>query len=122
MAITLFIDTNVFVQCLDLKDLTPQAWAEVTGEGDISIVVPRTVIRQIDSLKNDGRERRRAKRARSAYSILSTLALKDETGQEVIREASPRIILSVAPPLNPTRSKPSNLDLESADAKIVEEA
>jgi PIN domain len=108
-------------QCFDLKNLTDQSWAEITNEKDISIVVPRTVIRQIDSLKNDGRERRRAKRARDAYRSLSRLALKAEGPHEVIRDSSPRLVLSVAFRLDPKRSKPADLDLESSDAKIVEE-
>jgi predicted ribonuclease YlaK len=97
MAITLFVDTNVFLQCHDLKDLSPSAWDEVTGESEIFVVVARTVIREIDNLKNDGKERR-AKRARRVYSFLSQLALKDGSPQEVIRESSPRLILSIAPP------------------------
>jgi hypothetical protein len=63
MAITLFVVTP------RVKDLDPAVWAEVTDESEISVVVARTAIREIDKLKNDGRERRRAKRARRSLGV-----------------------------------------------------
>ena len=83
MAITLFVDTNVFLQChRDLKDLGPDAWAEVTCEEKITVVIARTVIREIDNLKNDGKERCGSSEPEEPIRFFSQLALKDGSPQE----------------------------------------
>jgi rRNA-processing protein FCF1 len=61
----LFLDTNVFIQCLSLEELP---WNDLFPEkSEIQLVVPRVVIAELDRLKNDV-SARRSKRARYAAS------------------------------------------------------
>jgi hypothetical protein len=52
-----WLDTIVLVACRDLKDLDGLDWAPITREDEIHIIVPDTVNREIDKLKEDARSR-----------------------------------------------------------------
>jgi rRNA-processing protein FCF1 len=54
---TCLIDTNVLVACRDLEDLDGFDSAPITREDEIHIIVPDTVNREIDKLKENGRSR-----------------------------------------------------------------
>jgi hypothetical protein len=45
-----FLDTNVFLECKNLEDLD---WKNAVGADDIRLVVPMTVVNELDKLKND---------------------------------------------------------------------
>lgn len=47
-----FIDTNVILQCLSLSQLP---WFEIDKSGPVLVLVTPTVLREVDSKKNDGR-------------------------------------------------------------------
>lgn len=119
--ITVALDTNVFLQCKDLKELKKEDWAEITDANTIRALVPRTVVREVDKLKNDGREKRRSKRARAAYTLFAELALKEGGPSKIVRESNPKLEICLFPPADANRSRPSDLDLTYPDAKIVDE-
>jgi hypothetical protein len=114
------IDTNALVSCRDLKDLDKKEWASITQEDEIHIIVPHTVNREIDKLKEDGRARRRADRARMANTLLKELAITG--GPKVIRAANPKISISLAPVFNKKHPEIAEFDLDSEDARIVAES
>jgi PIN domain len=113
----LFADTNLFLQC---KALSQISWVEVAAGGqDITILVPATVQREIDRLKGDGNGRR-ALRARTANGILREI-LRSADEEEVLRENNPRVVLRIAPRAAERRIY-AELDLQWPDDQIVAEA
>lgn len=117
---TFFIDTNVLVACRDVKDLDQQAWAPITQDPDIHLIVPHTVNREIDKLKEDGRARRRASRARLANTLIKELALTDSS--KVVRVANPKISIALAPVFNRRHAAIADFELDNEDSRIVAEA
>ncbi len=67
---TIFLDTNVFLHCRDLKDLP---WEELSeGEDALSLLVPRATQREIDNFKGQG-STRRSKRAKIASEYFNKI-------------------------------------------------
>ena len=74
MRIVLFLDTNVYVHCRPLEEIEWDRWRRAQGsdvEG-IDLVVPRTVIEELDKLKDRRESRRVADRARKALGQIET--------------------------------------------------
>jgi hypothetical protein len=117
---TFFIDTNVLVACRDLKDLDQLAWSPITQGSEIHLIIPHTVNREIDKLKEDGRARRRADRARLVNTLIKKIALTDSL--QVVRIANPKISIALAPILNKRHVAIENFDLDNEDSRIVAEA
>jgi rRNA-processing protein FCF1 len=63
----LFLDTNIYLHYQDIEQVD---WASVVNDGNITIVVPRIVIREIDKHKdtNKGKIQKRAKRVSSIFA------------------------------------------------------
>ncbi|MFK5914445.1 MAG: PIN domain-containing protein [Woeseiaceae bacterium] len=97
----LFVDSNLFLQCQDLKSL---AWREIIKDEDILLLIPAAVQREIDSLKSDG-NKRRAKRARTTNSLFRKVILSENTKTK-ISSRSPKIELTVSPQLPPIEQSP----------------
>jgi len=115
---TLFIDTNLFLQCKPLEDLP---WDKVyDGEETILLFIPHTVVVEIDHLKSDGNSRR-AKRARKANSFFRKI-LDSNTDRKIVRKSEPYVEISFSLPLRSKIAKPEVLDLDSMDDKIIYEA
>jgi hypothetical protein len=116
---TCVIDTNGLVSCRDLKDLNKKDWAPITQDDEIHIIIPHTVNREIDKLKEDGRARRRAERARAANTLLKELST---TGvPKIMRATNPEIRISLAPLFNKRHPEIAEFDLDSEDSRIVAE-
>ena len=89
MAIHLFLDSNVFLQCKDIKELP---WASVTEDQDIILIVCSEVQSEIDRLKGDGKNRR-SKRARKASQLFRSAI--NATNEELeISRSNPKVVLS----------------------------
>jgi hypothetical protein len=114
--VTVFVDTNFFLQLRDLEELP---WAEVSDETELSVMVPRVVQGEIDKLKQDGNSRR-SKRARKASSLLRRI-IHSADATLVVREANPRVLLGFPPPAAQGIPRPSTLDPLRADDQIVAE-
>jgi PIN domain len=113
---TVFVDTNFFLQ---LRDPAELPWAEVSGERELFVMVPRVVQGEIDKLKQDGSSRR-SKRARRASSLLRRV-IHSADATLVVREANPRVLLGFPPPVAQGITRPSTLDPLRADDQIVAE-
>lgn len=115
---TLFVDTNVFIQLRDLKDLP---WRSLFPEGErIDIIITPRVIEELDKFKisTNGRKRDRARLALKLIEQASTA----DTLTLTIR-ASPiavRIVIADAPPLD--WSQLPKLDAAKPDDHLVAEA
>jgi predicted ribonuclease YlaK len=116
MTMTLFVDTNFFLQ---LRDIASLPWAEISEEEDLCVLIPRTVQDEIDRLKQDG-SGRRSRRARKASSFLREV-IKADAQTLVIRESNPRVLVSFPPISGPNNARPVTLDPTRADDQIVGE-
>lgn len=114
---TLFVDTNLFLQCKSLEELP---WYEISDGNDyIVLLISPPVISEIDRLKSD-RNSRRAKRARKANSLFREILHSDEQ-IKVVRDTAPHVEITFSPPLKTEIAKPESLDLNCMDDKIIYE-
>jgi hypothetical protein len=110
-----FLDTNVFLQCRDLKDLP---WKDVAEGHDLRLFIPRTVQEEIDRQKGEGNSRR-GKRARSASTLFRQIILSPELCV-TLKEENPRVEVSF-PETAATNSPNDRLDLTRPDDRIIAE-
>lgn len=113
---TFFLDTNVFLQCRDLKELP---WQDVAEGQDLLLLIPRPVQEEIDKLKSDG-STRRGKRARKVSSFFRDIILSDSTSL-VIQQSNPHIEVSFPDTTVTNTPIMESLDLSRADDKIINE-
>jgi hypothetical protein len=116
-----FTDTNFFLECRKASDLQ---WHEVdgatSGQGsDIHLMVPSTVITEIERHKTKGNSRT-AKRARDASAIFRR-ALTSPGHVTDLRPANPRVILRLPPVVKVDYSRFPNLDPTRPDHRIAAE-
>lgn len=112
-----FLDTNVFLQCRDLKDLP---WHELADKQDLLLLIPRTVQEEIDRQKSDGNTRR-GKRARNASTFFREIILSNDT-RIVLLDSNPRVEISF-PDTKSSSAIPAVdfLDLTRPDDSIINE-
>ena len=108
----LFADTNLFLQYKPLHEID---WCQLGDFADIEIVVCRTVLQEIDALK-DGREGRRSSRARRAASTFREIA---ESGPQEQKAASGRVVLSLYTTLLPKKDLDGPLDYRQPDQRLI---
>ena len=116
-----FIDTNLFLECRKASDLP---WHELDGakpgEGpDVRLIVPRTVVSEIDRHKGKG-SGRKAKRARDASAVLRKAFTSGRHATE-LRAANPRVVLELPRIIRPDFSQFPNLDPNWPDDRIAAE-
>ncbi len=116
-----FPDTNFFFECRKAIDLP---WHNLDGSDpgagpDILLIVPPTVITEIERHKAKGNSRT-AKRARDASARLREAYLASDQ-QAVLREANPRIVLKLPPVFKVDFSQYPDLDRERPDHRIAAE-
>lgn len=111
----LVLDTNVFLQCKDLKMLP---WVELFAEKEhLLLLIPATVCKEIDQFKNDGNSRR-ARRARTANSLMKQLIESDHL---TIRDSRPAVEISFVPLPSSEYHPPGTLDQSLPDNRIIGE-
>ena len=113
----LFLDTNFFLQC-KVPDQLP--WREFSPTDNLTLLVCKPVLAEIDILKSDGNSRR-ARRARKANSFLREILLSSEQ-MKILHEVDPRVELKFSPPLAPGRISSPHLDLTKVDEQIINDA
>ncbi len=114
--LALFPDTNFLMECRSLPELP---WRELPSHGGhVQIVLGRSVVREVDRFKSDGKGRRN-RRARNLSSGLFRQLLEAAGQPVVLRESGPRVdvVLSGARPV-----PAPDLDLAHPDDRIVAEA
>lgn len=115
---TLFVDTNLFLQCKPLEELP---WQEISdGDDCLLLLISPPVMDEIDHLKSDGNSRR-ARRAKIANSLFREI-LRSKIQKKVIRETGPHVEITFSPTLKSKIAKPDSLDLNCMDDKIIYEA
>jgi hypothetical protein len=114
--IVLFPDTNIFLQCKALAELP---WRDTLDFDEVCLVAAAPVQDEIDQLKYDG-NRRRSRRARAVNSLFTRL-LEGASEELVLREHSPRVLLTFAPSLPAQRETPQTLDPRRPDDRLIEE-
>ena len=108
--VTVFVDTNCFIQLRDLKDLP---WKELfPGGGTIVIVVASVVMDELDTKKHDRNQRVR-NRARLALNLINEASRTDGMELSLKPGAKPELLLRLSdigrldwdslPRLDPTR-------------------
>ena len=109
----LFPDTNIFLQCRPLEQVS---WS-VLGEWDqIEIMLTRPVVQEIDRQKGMGNGRK-AKRARKVSSLIGKL-LEAEDERQTLRER-PLVQLCLRQKLKPDEPPSEDLNYEEQDDKLV---
>lgn len=89
--VALVVDTNLFLECRALSDLP---WHEL-GYASVELIVSRPVQQELDNHKKNERGRT-FKKALAATKLLRGLVTSGQATL-VIREAEPRVILSIMP-------------------------
>jgi len=117
MTIAAFPDTNVFLQCRDLKELP---WGDISGGDDVELLVAAATMRELDRFKGEGNTRR-GRRARAASSLFGRL-LQDDEAARVVREANPRVTVCLSSPRRIQWDEFPNLDPMNPDHQLVAEA
>jgi hypothetical protein len=107
-------DTNLFIQCKALEELT---WGDLSAATLIELYPAPTAIAEIDKHKGDNAQRR-AKRARAMSGVFKQVLAN---GEVVIREKNPRVLLKFAPPLD-DGARARIAAFPDPDQRIVEEA
>lgn len=117
--ITLFVDTNLFVECSSTMAL---AWGDLADGQDLRLIVPREVQKELDQLKVRATTRVK-KRAQKASSLLRKV-IQANTPSLVLQEAEPRVTLELSfpSPRGPNDEPLSEeLDLSEADHRMIDE-
>lgn len=113
---TIFLDTNIFIQCRDLKELP---WKDVVDKEDILLLIPQTVVKEIDKQKGEGGNRR-GKRARATSTLFRKIITCGET-RFVIKESNPRIEIAFSD-ITLLKVDPNDaLDPSQPDDRIIAE-
>lgn len=110
-----FIDSNVALECLGLDQLP---WSEIDRSGPVLVLITPTVLREVDSKKNDGRL---GDHARRFNNFLRPLLGQKET--VTVRDSpEPRVDLGLASCSPIDWVSFPNLDQSEPDACIIAEA
>ena len=110
----LFPDTNVFIQCCPLNEVDWSEWADYE---EIHLIVCRPVQREMDKHKSRGNDRV-GKRARKICSRFRQIILSEQD-LELIRQDSPRVLLSLEAGFPQSSSPLSFEDYNTTDDQLV---
>lgn len=112
--LTLFPDTNIFIQCKSLPEID---WSVLGDFDQVDLVVTRPVQVEIDRQKGKGTGRL-ARRARAAASKFGeALDCKDET--LIIAKGRPEVRLRVSTQLRPSEETGITLNYSERDDQLV---
>jgi hypothetical protein len=109
-----FVDTNVFIQCKSLEELTWDAWKDYD---EIVLIVSRPVQAEIDFQKDRGNGRVR-KRARVASRIFREI-LASASREKIIRPDNPKVRLVLRQDIKPAADLADRLSYEARDDQLV---
>ena len=115
--VTLFVDTNAFIQ---VQDLHTRPWRTLfAGVKRVDIMVASSVVRELDKHKTSQRQRLRD-RSRAAWQLIRR-ALKEPDRMIIVRPAAPEVRLVLAK-VKPDWSSLTELDPNNPDDFLVAEA
>lgn len=110
---TLFVDTNLFLQCKDIKSLK---WEPLFPNSKLKILIPRAVQKEIDNFKGQGNTRR-SKKAKAASTFFKEI-LNSPNGLDITSEVN--ISFPSRRELASTEREPS-LDSNKNDDSIIQD-
>lgn len=111
----LFADTNLFIQCKDLRELD---WSEWENFEEVHIMVCLPVQREIDDQRKRGNGRVPS-RARKTYSQLFRGIATRQRAYELIRESDPCVKLFLEFPSLPDPDLTNVLNYDKVDDEMV---
>ena len=112
----LFPDTNLFIQCKDLRELNWSEWKDFT---EVHLIVCLPVQQEIDQQKSLGKNSRVGRRARKTYSSLFRPIATGEKEYALIRNGDPKVKLFLESPSWPDPELSDRLDYSKPDNIIV---
>jgi hypothetical protein len=114
--LTVYVDTNCFIQLRDLQDLP---WKEIAPAArKIEIAIPRAVITELDRMKSDRSSDRRRNRSRKALVLIKDAI--DSLDQAIsLENNSIDLTLRICVCANLPWEEHPNLDRLSADDNLV---
>ncbi|MDZ4812314.1 MAG: PIN domain-containing protein [Pseudomonadota bacterium] len=111
--LVLFPDTNVFIQCKDLREVQWTLWGNAE---EIALYVARPVVAEIDHQKSKG-QGRIATRARKASALFKEIITSRQA--HVVRTSNPSIRLHIRQDLKPDQNSSELLDYTERDDQLV---
>ena len=108
-----FLDTNIILEGRPLSELP---WQEVDADGPILALITPTVIKEIDSKKQDGRL---GKYAREFNRLIAPVAAGGSP--IIIKDSSPRVEIALSSTVRIPWKEYNDLDPEDSDSCIVAE-
>jgi hypothetical protein len=114
MRLTLFVDSNLFIQCLPLAELD---WGRFGGYDEIQLVVTRPVQAEIDKHKDKGGTRL-GKRARSTATIFREI-LRDASRAKMVWAEAPKVELVIRQTLRADPAHAETLSYQFPDDVLV---
>ena len=111
--LSVFPDTNLFLQCKPLRELD---WALLGHEGDIELLITRPVQTELDALKAKGNSRQ-ASKSRSAATLIAELLVAPEEG--LVLKQNPTVRLRMARAMRPDPAAAEELNYDSRDDQLV---
>lgn len=112
--LSLFLDTNMFIQCRPLNELDWSAWKDFD---EVCLIVSRPVLREIDNQKNRGNDRV-GRRARQANTLIREIILGDQN-YKLIQNADPKVRLVIELSCQPSPELDTRLDYTKPDDELI---
>jgi hypothetical protein len=109
-----FPDTNLFIQCRPLEQLD---WSTWVSSDEIHLIVSRPVQREIDNLKDHGRDRVK-KQARKISSIFRDI-ITGADGYKLVLDIAPQVKLFIESSCLPSPELTNRLDYSKSDDELV---
>lgn len=107
-----FVDTNLFIQCLPLEQLS---WSPWKCFKEVRLIVSSPVLRELDHLKTKGNGRV-SKRARAASAMFRQML---QCPHKTVSSEHPRVILSVEPQHTYDQDLEDQLNYQERDDQLV---
>ncbi len=111
--LTLFPDTNLFIQCRDLSELE---WKDIGEFDEITLIVSRPVHKEIDSQKGRGNDRL-GRRARSTAALFKKI-ITNGGKAHLVRETAPKVVVALGIQSQPSANL-DGIDLRENDDRIL---
>ncbi|MDP8255554.1 MAG: PIN domain-containing protein [Candidatus Alcyoniella australis] len=109
----LFADTNLFLQCLPLKQLD---WSPWSAFNEVNLIISSPVLREIDQLKLRGNDRP-GSRARSTSSLLRQITRGEQP--YLVKESDPCVKLLIKAECAPSTDLEDRLDYNERDHQLI---
>ncbi len=108
-----FLDTNIFIQCQEIRDID---WKAELGASEICLVIAPVVFEELDVFKDNHKNRRKRDRARRSIELVESIL---DSPHRLVRDG---VFLDIAPDLYRMEFGAYNLSPEYNDDRLVASA